>query len=175
MNDVTGKVAIVPVGASDIGRTSSILLATSKPSVVVTDIDENAAAETAEKIKRNSDQAVSIHQDVVDESRWQEVIDTANSAFGALNILVNNAGLSGAEIDSHAAGDLASWRRVMEVNLDAVYLGCCAAVAAMRKDGGSIVNISSIYGIVGGAGPAYNASKGTCAVTDQVCRLALWR
>ena len=99
MNDVTGKVAIVTVRASGIGRTPSILLAKAEPSVVVTGIDENAAAETAEKIKRNRDQAVSMHQDVVDESRWQEVIDTANSAFGTLNILVNNTGLSGAEID----------------------------------------------------------------------------
>ena len=57
-------------------------------------------------------------------------------------------------------GDFEAWRRVMAINLDSVYLGCHAAVGAMKEKGGSIINISSIMGIVAGAGPAYNASKG---------------
>jgi len=160
MNRVDGKVAIVTGGGSGIGAASSELLAQGGACVVVTDISEEAAEQTANTIKHKGGMAISLHQDVVDEGRWQEVVSTSFTEFGKLDVLVNNAGVSGAGNDSIDGGSFEDWRNVMSVNLDAVYLGCRKAVEVMKEDGGSIINISSVMGIVAGAGPAYNASKG---------------
>lgn len=160
MNRVDGKVAIVTGGGSGIGEASCELLAEGGASVVVTDVNEGAAQHTADIIAQRGGKAISLHQDVTDENRWQEVVQAAESEYGKLSVLVNNAGVSGSGADNIEEGSLESWRTVMSVNLDAVYLGCMKAVQAMKEEGGSIVNISSVMGIVGGAGPAYNASKG---------------
>jgi len=160
MNRVDGKVAIVTGGGSGIGEASCELLAEGGASVVVTDVNEETAQHTADIIKQRGGNAISLHQDVTDENRWQEVVQAAEAEFGKLNVLVNNAGISGVGTDNIEEGTFDSWRTVMSVNLDAVYLGCKKAVEAMKDEGGSIINISSVMGIVGGAGPAYNASKG---------------
>ncbi len=160
MNRVDEKVAIVTGGGSGIGEASSELLAEGGASVVVTDVNEEAAEHTANIIKQKGGQAISMHQDVADEGRWQEVVDTTITEFGKLDVLVNNAGVSGAGGDNIEDGTFENWRNIMSINLDAVYLGCKIAVDAMKDKGGSIINISSVMGIVGGAGPAYNASKG---------------
>jgi 3(or 17)beta-hydroxysteroid dehydrogenase len=160
MNRVDDRVAIVTGGGSGIGEASCELLAEAGACMVVTDINEEAAQHTADIIKQRGGRAISLHQDVTEETRWQEVVDTALAEYGKVDVLVNNAGISGAGIDNIEESTFDDWRRIMNINLDAVYLGCRKAVDVMKKDGGSIVNISSVMGIVAGAGPAYNASKG---------------
>ncbi len=162
MNRVDEKVAIVTGGGSGIGESSSELLAEGGASVVVTDINEEAAEHTADIIKQRGGRAISMYQDVTDEGRWQEVVEAATSKFGKLNVLVNNAGIGGVGMDDIEQSSFEDWRKIMSTNLDAVYLGCKKAVEVMKGEGGSIINISSVMGIVAsvGVGPAYNASKG---------------
>ncbi len=160
MNRVDGKVAIVTGGGSGIGEASSELLAEGGAKLIVTDINEEAAEHTADIIKQRGGKAISLYQDVTDEARWAEVVQAAEREFGRLGVLVNNAGVSGAGGDNIEEGTFEAWRQIMSINLDAVYLGCKMAVESMKEEGGSIINISSVMGMVGGAGPAYNASKG---------------
>lgn len=158
---VAGKTAIVTGAGSGLGEASSELLAIEGANVVVTDIDLDAAQHTADIIAQRGGQAIAMLQNVADPTRWQEVIDKAVSTYGSLDVLVNNAGIAGAGAGPMETTSLASWRKVMDINLDAVFLGCQAAIRAMKDSGGgSIINLSSIMGIVGGAGAAYNASKG---------------
>lgn len=160
MNRVDEKVALVTGAGSGIGEASSLLLAQGGAKVVVTDVNEEAAKKTEESILQQGGQAISMHQDVVEEARWSEVIAATLDEFGRLDTLVNNAGVSGADSGVFEETTLDQWKSVMGVNLDAVFLGTQKAVQVMKEQGGSIVNISSIMGIVGGAGAAYNASKG---------------
>lgn len=160
MNRVDEKVALVTGGGSGLGEASSVSLAKAGAKVVVTDIDEKAAKRTEESILQQGGQAISLHQNVVEESRWNEVIEATLSEFGKLDVLVNNAGVSGASSSVFEDTSLEEWKSVMGINLDAVFLGTQKAVLAMKEKGGSIINISSVMGIVGGAGAAYNASKG---------------
>jgi len=157
---ISDKTAIITGGGSGLGEASSELLASEGANVVVTDINEESAQHTADIINQRGGSAISLAQDVTDEGRWREVIDAAVSEFGDLDILVNNAGVSGASDVPMEEVSLEAWRSVMEINLDSVFIGCREAVTAMKETGGSIINISSVMGIVGGAGAAYSASKG---------------
>jgi len=97
--------------------------------------------------------------DVTAEEDWRRVIDEIDRAAGRLDGLVNAAGIAAA--GSVEDTDLATWRRVMAINLDGTFLGCKYALALLRRNGGAIVNISSVSGLVGGHNlAAYNASKG---------------
>ena len=148
-------------GGSGLGAASCELLARQGAKVVVTDVNAESAEQTANIIEQRGGKAIALHQDVVDQDRWQEVIDTTVSEFGGLDVLVNNAGIVGAGVVPMEDVSFESWRQVMTINLDAVFLGCQAAIREMKSsEGGSIINISFIMGIVGGAGAAYNASKG---------------
>lgn len=154
------KTAVVTGGGSGLGQASSELLAAEGASVVVTDIDVGTAEQTVHSIEQRGGKAIAIKQDVTDKEGWQAVVDLAVSRFGSLDVLVNNAGIAGASGKPMEEVSFDDWRQVMSVNLDAVFLGCQTAILAMKGTGGSIINISSIMGIVGGAGAAYNASKG---------------
>ena len=161
MSRVKNKTAIVTGGGSGLGEASSELLAEQGANVVVTDINLDTAEHTAQTICQRGGKAIALAQDVTDPNDWENVVKTAVSEYGALDVLVNNAGIAGAGAGpmEHVAFD--DWRRVMSINLDSVFLGCQSAIKAMKDSGGgSIINISSIMGLVGGAGAAYNASKG---------------
>ncbi len=160
MNTVEGKIALVTGGGSGIGEASSELLAEGGASIIVTDMNAGSAEQTANVINQRGGTAMAMQQDVTEEGQWKSVLDTVKKEFGRLDILVNNAGISGAGEDNIEEGSFSGWRKVMAVNLDGVYLGCRSAIEAMKEEGGSIINISSVMGMVGGAGPAYNASKG---------------
>ena len=159
MNRVDGKVAIVTGGGSGIGREASQLLSEAGAAVVVTDIDIDAADETAAAIVAEGRSAVAVKHDVGSPDDWTAVIDATLDCFGSLSVLVNNAGVSGG-VGMFEDTSLETWRQVMSVNLDGVFLGTQQAVKTMKHAGGSIINISSVMGIVGGVNAAYNASKG---------------
>ncbi len=160
MNRVDNKVAIVTGGGSGIGEAACWLLAEAGARVVVTDINPDAAEATAAGVIDQGGEALAVQQDVTQESDWESLMKTTVEEYGRLDILVNNAGVSGAGLPPLEESTLATFRQVMSVNLDAVFIGCQKAVMIMRENGGSIINISSVMGIVGGAGAAYNASKG---------------
>lgn len=161
MGRVDNKVALVTGGAKGIGRASALMLAREGARVVLTDVEEAQGTAVAREIERAGGKALFLVQDVTDESQWVDVVDRARAHFGGLNIVVNNAGIGTA--GSAEDETLEAWRRLMAVNLDGVFLGTKHAIRAMKDEAGagSIINISSIEGIV--ADPklaAYNASKG---------------
>jgi NAD(P)-dependent dehydrogenase (short-subunit alcohol dehydrogenase family) len=160
MGRVEGKVAIVTGGALGIGKACAQVLAREGAKVVITDIKEAEGRALAEEITAAGGQARFVRQDVAQEAEWQAVIAATLEAFGRLDILVNNAGIgTSVNIEEET---LAGWRHLMSINLDAVFLGTQYAIKAMKgHGGGSIVNISSIEGIIGDPSiAAYNASKG---------------
>ncbi len=160
MARLENKVALVSGGASGLGQAQCLVMAREGASVVVTDINLEGAQAVADEIKAKGGNAMALHQDVTQEARWEEVIASTVEQYGKLDILVNNAGIgAGGNAEDCTLED---WRLVMSVNLDAVFLGTKHAIRAMKQTGGgSIINISSIMGLIGAAGSgAYNASKG---------------
>jgi 3(or 17)beta-hydroxysteroid dehydrogenase len=165
MGRVEGKVAIVTGAGSGIGRAGALALAREGARVVATDLAPAAAEETAAAIRCNGGAAIALAHDVGEEAHWAAVIDATRDAFGLLDVLVNNAGVSGKGSLADTAPE--DWRALMRVNLDGVYFGTRAAIAAMHPAGtereqfASIIMISSILGLVGGVRSApYSASKG---------------
>ena len=153
---VNNKVALVTGGGSGIGEAISLRLAEEGATVVVSDINESSAQSVAAAI---GDKAVAVHQDVTNEQRWAEVVNETVERFGRLDILVNNAGI--AIVGTVEDTSLADWQATQNVNLDAVFLGTREAIKAMKAGGGSIINISSVEGLIGEPTlAAYNASKG---------------
>ncbi len=155
------KTAIVTGGGSGLGAASSELLAREGAKVVVTDVNVEAAEQTANVIRQRGGQAIALEHDVTERNRWEDVVAETEGTFGGLDVLVNNAGISGGGAGPMEDVGFDEWKNVMDINLDSVFVGCQEAIKAMKDSGGgSIINISSIMGIVGGAGAAYNASKG---------------
>ncbi len=157
MGRVEAKVAIVTGAASGIGRACARLLAREGARVVLADRDEaRGRAAAAELGAPHLFQAL----DVIDEAGWAAVIGTTLSAFGRLDILVNAAGIG--VMGDVETTTLADWRHVNAVNSDGTFLACRAAIAAMKPTGGgSIVNFSSVAGLIGDPDTAaYCASKG---------------
>ena len=162
MGRVQDKIALVTGGASDpgLGYTTAVTLGAEGAKVVVTDIDEPGAGRCAEAIREAGGEALALHQDVTSEAQWQAVIDRTLEEYGRLDVLVNNAGI--AVLMPIAEMALTDWHRQIDVNLTSVFLGCKYGMAAMRDSGGgSIVNLSSVAGLVGIATcSAYGAAKG---------------
>lgn len=158
---VAGKVALVTGGASGIGRSCAEKLSAEGGFVVVTDIQDALGAEVVAGIKQAGGKAEYVHQDVVDEQTWIDVVAGIKSRHGRLDILVNNAGIGiGGPITEMT---LEAWRRQTAINLDGVFLGVKHCLPLMREagHGGSIVNISSVAGLKGSPGLAgYCATKG---------------
>lgn len=157
MQRLTGKVALVTGGAAGLGRAIAGRLRADGADVVISDIDVQAGTATAAE-----NTLLFLEQDVCDEASWTRVVGEIERRFGRLDILVNNAGILGPmNAVSPADTPLDHWRRIFAVNVEGVFLGCRAAIAAMRRaGGGSIINISSIAGLR--ATPyatAYGASK----------------
>ena len=169
MGRVQDKVAIVTGAASDpgLGRTTAITLGAQGAKVVVTDIDEAGAKACAGAIREGGSDALALHQDVTSEAQWEAVVARTLDEYGRLDVLVNNAGI--AVLMPIAKMTLADWNRQIEVNLTSVFLGCKYGMAAMRRSGGgSIVNISSVAGLVGiGTCSAYGAAKGGVRIMSK--------
>jgi NAD(P)-dependent dehydrogenase (short-subunit alcohol dehydrogenase family) len=160
VNRVAGKVALVTGAGMGLGRASALLLAAEGAKVVVTDIDATAAQQTADLITWGRGESLHIQHDVSIPEAWPPVMDAVATRFGRLDVLVNNAGIAIARNIEDTT--LAEWRRTMAVNLDGVFFGCQEGIKLMKQSGGgSIINLSSIDGIIGEADlAAYCASKG---------------
>ncbi len=160
MNRVEGKVALVTGGRRGLGRAIAVLLAKEGAKVVITDQKDEGADAVLQDIGQAGGEGLFLLQDVREEDDWKRVIAETVDRFGKLDILVNNAGVgAGKNIEEISIDD---WRWVMSVNLDGVFLGTKHAIEAMKTSGGgSIVNMSSIEGIVGDSRMvAYDSSKG---------------
>ncbi|HLK99912.1 MAG TPA: glucose 1-dehydrogenase [Myxococcaceae bacterium] len=153
-----GKVVLVTGAASGLGAASARMLVREGARVALTDINDEAGQELAKELGMA---ARYWHLDVTNEDEWASVVDSVMVTFERLDGVVNNAGIGIAkDVESIS---LKEWRLVNAVNLDGVFLGCKHGIRAMRQCGakGSIVNMSSVAGLVGAAAlPAYCASKG---------------
>lgn len=157
MARVEGKVALVTGAASGLGAAAVAMLAGEGARVVAGDLDLEKAQAALQSL---GDRVYALRQDVTSERDWELAVQRVLERFGRLDILVNSAGiLLLQDIESTSLED---WRRVHAVNLDGCFLGCKAAIGAMKRSGGgSIINLSSVSGLVGGHNlAAYNSSKG---------------
>ena len=160
-----GKVAIVTGAAHGMGEAEARLFAAEGARVVVADILESEAERVAAEIGDSGGDAVAVRIDVTSEGDWLALIDRTIATHGRLDILINNAGVSGSSVGD--PDGLAGWDRIIAVNQTSVFLGTKLAAEQMANTGGgSIVNISSIMGFVGGSSghPAYCASKGAVRI-----------
>ena len=156
-----GKVALISGGARGQGAAEAKLFAREGAKVVFGDVLDDEGRKTEAEIQEIGGEALYIHMDVTKEGDWEKAVSETVSKFGKLDILVNNAGVvSWGNLEDTTPEE---WDRVMDINSKGVFLGTKAVIPEMRKTGGgSIVNISSISGIIGqdSIQPVYNASKG---------------
>ena len=162
MGRLDGKVALISGGARGQGAAEAILFAREGAKVIIGDILDEEGRQTEAQIAELGGDASYVHLDVTSADDWDAAVQTAIDRYGRLDILVNNAGIggSGGGVEGETSEN---WDTTLDINAKGVFLGTKAAIPAMREaGGGSIVNISSIAGIIGlGSGnPAYAASKG---------------
>jgi NAD(P)-dependent dehydrogenase (short-subunit alcohol dehydrogenase family) len=163
-----GKVAFISGGAGGMGAFEARLFAEEGAKVAIGDLLEAEGHQVEAEINELGGEALFIRLDVTSEADWQRAISATVTRFGKLDILVNNAGISGS-IDPDPLSTEA-WDKLMDVNAKGVFLGIKTAILEMRKvGGGSIINISSISGIVGQGSihPGYNASKGAVRILTK--------
>jgi NAD(P)-dependent dehydrogenase (short-subunit alcohol dehydrogenase family) len=151
-----GKIALITGGASGLGREAAKLFVREGARVAITDINIEGGRAVVAEI---GDAALFLEHDVTSEDQWIDVIDSTVMAFGGLHVLVNSAGIGLNKSVEDIT--LEEWRRVHAIDLDGVFLGCKHAISRMAASGGgSIVNISSIAGIIAGHNmAAYNSAK----------------
>jgi len=154
------KVALVTGAGSGIGRATALRLAAEGARVACADSNQDAAAETAARIVGAGGDALALVADVTDDGACARMVEAALARFGRLTTLVNSAGVRAERRDATPPPD--EWQRVVDVNLTGTYLASRAALAPLASSGsGSITNLASIFGLVGGSlSPAYAASKG---------------
>ncbi|HIE90039.1 MAG TPA: glucose 1-dehydrogenase [Pseudomonadales bacterium] len=160
MNRVEGKVALVTGGAMGMGMTHSQLLAEEGAKVIVTDVNEVEGQKVADEINASGGTATFYPLDVTDESQWQAVVASVIGSEGKIDVLVNNAGLLILKPVDETTNE--EWDLIFNINAKGPFLGTKAVLPAMQKaGGGSIINISSIYGLVGAPqAAAYQSTKG---------------
>jgi len=171
MGRVEGKVALVTGGRRGLGEASAVLLGREGAKVAITDRKADGADAVLNRISAAGGKAIFIQQDVAKEEDWRRTLDEVLKRFGRLDILVNNAGVGAGKNVEELTLD--EWRWVMSVNLDGVFLGTKYAIGAMKKSGGgSIINMSSIEGMVGDRRlAAYDASKGGVRILTKSAAL----
>jgi len=167
MDRVKNKVAIVTGGGSGIGRATCLLLAKEGAKVAVIDIIDKDGQKVVDEIEGFGGVAKFWHLDVSNESEVKNVFANVYKTFGKIDVLVNNAGISGANKPTDEITE-EEWDRVMKVNVKGVFFCTKYAIPYMKKSGGSIINLSSIYGIVGAPDvPPYHASKGAIRLMSK--------
>jgi len=162
MDRLKGKVALISGGARGQGASEARLFAAEGAKVVIGDVRDDLCKKTADEInaKTGARTVVAFHLDVTRAADWRAAVEVCEREFGGLDILVNNAGI--ANLNGIEETTEEEWDSIVNINQKGVWLGMKAAVPAMRKrGGGSIINISSIFGIIGSAGSAaYHGTKG---------------
>jgi NAD(P)-dependent dehydrogenase (short-subunit alcohol dehydrogenase family) len=168
---MSGKVAAITGAGSGLGRATAMRLAAEGASIVCADANAAAAEQTALKIAAAGGAAIALAVDVVDAAACAAMVDATLARFGRLTTLVNSAGVRSDPPDPMPGPP--EWRRVVDINLTGSYLAARAALPALTASGaGSITNLASIFGLVGGAtSAAYAASKG--AIVNLTRQLAL--
>ena len=159
MGNLDDRVALVTGGASGIGWATCLAFAEHGARVAVADIDEPGGLATVEQIKAEGSEARFFAVDVTDEMQVQAMVDEVIAHFGALHMAYNNAGVEGQRVRLHETST-EHWRKVMSVNVDGIFFCMKYELAHMvEHGGGAIVNASSTFGLAGGAGGPYPASK----------------
>jgi len=175
MDRLKGKVALISGGARGQGAAEARIFAREGAKVVVGDVLDDQAAKLANEINaaHGTRVAASLRLDVTRAADWRGAVAACEREFGGLDILVNNAGIYNVSDIEETSEEL--WDTVVNVNQKGVWLGMKESVAAMRRRGsGSIINISSIYGLVGSpASAAYHGTKGACACSPRLPRSAM--
>ncbi|MEQ8322396.1 MAG: SDR family oxidoreductase [Rhodospirillales bacterium] len=161
MGRVQGKMAFITGGAQGLGEAIGKMLAKEGAKVTLTDVNGAGAEKVAAEINaaHGAGTAFAFQHDVTDEARWQEVLTAAHDAMGGINILVNNAGIG--SLGSVEDENYDMFKKVQTVDVDSIFLGCKYGIPLMRAHGlGSIINISSIAGIIASANyVSYNTAK----------------
>jgi NAD(P)-dependent dehydrogenase (short-subunit alcohol dehydrogenase family) len=168
MKRTENKVVIVTGGALGIGRETCLLLAKEGAKVAVTDVLDKEGQKLIEEINQSDGVAKFWHLDVTDEKEVEKVYAEVVKEFGKLDAIVNNAGISGVDKPTHELTEK-EWDAVMNVNVKGVFFCTKHAIPHLQKSGsGSIINLSSIYGLVGaGDIPPYHASKGAIRLMSK--------
>jgi meso-butanediol dehydrogenase/(S,S)-butanediol dehydrogenase/diacetyl reductase len=170
--EIKGKVAVITGGASGIGRATAKMLAAGGASIVIADLVEAAGAETVKAIETAGGRAVFVKADVTNEDDSRRMLETAVQKFGGLDILYNNAGIASG-IPGYPQAEIKRWRRVVEIDLVAVILGCHLAAPLMDPKGGVIINTASMAGLYPfKEDPVYGAAK--AGVVNFTYSLAPW-
>lgn len=173
MNRLEGRVALVTGGASGIGKATVLRLVSEGAAVVLTDVQDEKGKAVADEVVSAGGKALFIHHDVSSEADWNKVVSETVSAFGGIDVLVNNAGIGETTVLEETSYE--AYQRTIHITQDSVFLGMKAAGDALKKSGrGSVINISSIFGASGGFGasPAYHAAKGAVRILTKSTALA---
>jgi len=158
-----GRVALITGAGSGMGRCAAELFAAEGARVVVSDVDEAGGNDTVAAVRGAGGDATFVRANVAEWSDCQAMVSKAVDTYGGLHVLYNNAGIFPADDGGVLDTPQETWRRVMAVNLEGVWLGCKAGIPAMLESGGgAIVNVASFVALMGAATAqiAYTASKG---------------
>jgi NAD(P)-dependent dehydrogenase (short-subunit alcohol dehydrogenase family) len=159
MGRVDGKVALVSGAARGLGASQAALLAREGARVVLTDVLTEEGEAAAAQIREAGGEALFARLDVTSERQWQEIVALTLGEYGKLDVLVNNAGVPLRKTLENTTEE--EWDLTLAINLKGTFLGTKAAIPALRQaGGGSVINISSVSGIIASTGAAYGASKG---------------
>lgn len=167
MGVLTGKVAIITGAAKGFGLASTKAFVKEGAKVVMTDVDETEGKKQAGEL---GDNVIFIKQDVSKEEEWPKVFDKAEHTFGKVNVLINNAGIL--IFDNAETFKLDDFHKILSVDLDGVVLGEKYGIQHMKENGGSIINLCSIAGLIGIPNLfSYNASKGAVRLITKSAAL----
>jgi cyclopentanol dehydrogenase len=160
MARLQNKTAIITGAAGGMGAAVALLFAKEGACVVATDVQLDKLKLWTDQAAANGLRIYGMKHDVTSETDWQKVVDQTLSLYGHIDVLVNNAGVYPGFVDCEST-NVTLWGKLLSINLTGPFLGCKACIPHLRKNkSGSIINIASIAGVVGGNGTAYSASKG---------------